>query len=405
MAHSNYDVVIVGGGLTGLALACALRDSRLSVLVVEAGQLPSNRETPPPKKRRKGFQLHSGFEPRVSAINPATQDLLERTGVWSKCDLERFAPFSEMLVWDARGTSRIEFNADMIEEDYLGYIAENRELLVALHARALELENVEIRAGRSVQIFERLSEGVNMTLDDGDVVSCSLLVGADGGNSRIRELAGMKTLRWRYDQQALVTTVETELSHEFKARQSFTPSGPLAFLPLANEKLSSIVWSTRNLEHLQSLSDESLCGELGKAFEFTLGKVLGTDERHSFPLFQQHAMRYTKSRLALIGDAAHTIHPLAGQGANLGFADANALAIELCQCRFTGENPGARALLTRYERRRKMGNLLMASVMEGFKRLYDVDDLRLNWLRNVGLRWVDHNEALKAQMIKLAAGH
>lgn len=404
MAHSNYDVVIVGGGLVGLALACALGDSRLSVMVLEAVGPPADSQ-PPPKKRRKGFQLDSGFEPRVSAINPATRDLLERTGVWSKCATDRFAPFREMLVWDAHGTSRIEFDADMIGEDCLGYIAENRELLVALYARAMELENVDIRFGMSVRIFEMLPEGVHITLDDDSAVSCSLLVGADGGNSRVRELAGMKMFRWRYDQEALVTTVETELSHEFIARQAFTPSGPLAFLPLANDKLCSIVWSTRMLSQLQAMSDETLCRELGKAFEFTLGKVLGVDKRYSFPLTQQHAMRYCKGHLALIGDAAHTIHPLAGQGANLGFADASALAIELCQCRFTGESPGDKALLARYERRRKMDNLLMASVMEGFKRLYDVDEPRFNWLRNTGMRWVDHTTPLKSQIIKLASGH
>ncbi|MEX2488301.1 MAG: UbiH/UbiF/VisC/COQ6 family ubiquinone biosynthesis hydroxylase [Pseudomonadales bacterium] len=404
MDDSNYDVVIVGGGLTGLALASALGHSRLSVTVLEAGKPPSPRQERELKKRRKGFELHAGIEPRVSAINPATRKFLHRTGAWSKCAIERFAPFTRMLVWDARGTSQIEFDADMIDEECLGHIAENRELMLGLYKRVRELDNVDVRYETSVNDIKNGAEGKQVILADGTPVSYSLLVGADGGNSRVRELAGLRTYRWRYDQEALVTTVETELPHGFTARQSFTPSGPLAFLPLANEKLCSIVWSSRETEHLKEISDQALCRELGKASGFILGNVSGVDKRYSFPLYQQHAMRYTRANLALVGDAAHTIHPLAGQGANLGFADANALAIELSQCRFTSESPGSGDLLARYERRRKVDNVLMASVMEGLKRLYDIDEPALAWLRNTGMRWVNSNDAVKARLIRLAAG-
>lgn len=399
---SDYDIVIVGGGMVGLSLACGLADSQLSVLVLEAGQPVEPIE--PKKSRRRGHQLDSGFEPRVSAINLGTRRFLERTGVWEKCETDRFAAFKEMLVWDARGTSRIEFGADMIGEACLGYIAENRRIMLGLSARIRELDNVEMHHDVSVQVFERIDDGYRVVLNDEHVVTCRLLIGADGGNSRIRELADLKTFRWNYDQQALVTTVQTERPHDNIARQSFTPTGPLAFLPLANDRLCSIVWSTRDIDKLNAMSDETLCDELGKASEYALGEVTGVDARYSFPLYQQHAMRYTRSHLALIGDAAHTIHPLAGQGANLGFADANALAIELCQCRLSNLDPGDGALLRRFERRRKPDNLLMASIMEAFKRIYDIDDPRLSWIRNTGMRWVQENGALKARLVRFASG-
>ncbi|MBD3647552.1 MAG: UbiH/UbiF/VisC/COQ6 family ubiquinone biosynthesis hydroxylase [Pseudomonadales bacterium] len=400
--QGDCDIVITGGGMVGLSLACALADSHLSVVVLEAGQPVE--PTEPGKSRRRGHQLDSGFEPRVSAINLETCNLLQRTGVWEKCETERFAPLKEMLVWDARGTSRIEFGADMIDEECLGYIAENHQILLGLTARVRELDNVDVHYNVSVQVFERIDDGYRVVLNDEQVITCRLLVGADGGNSRIREMSGMKTFRWNYDQQAFVTTVQTERPHGYVARQSFTPLGPLAFLPLANDKLCSIVWSTKDIESLKAMSDESLCRELGKASEFALGEVKGVDRRYSFPLYQQHAMRYTHSHLALIGDAAHTIHPLAGQGANLGFADANALAIELCQCRFSNLDPGDGALLRRFERRRKPDNLLMASIMEAFKRIYDMDDPRLSWIRNSGMRWVQDNDALKARLVRFASG-
>lgn len=399
--EAEADVLIVGGGLVGLGLACALKPSRLAVTLVDMHDAPVPAEITLPE--RQGHVLHGGFEARVSAINPASKDFLGRIGAWP--DDTRVCTFTSMLVWDALGTARIEFDADAIGEAALGYVVENRNLLVRLAQSALSGE-VDARFGTSIVAIERTTDGYRVELAGGDSIGCKLLVGADGGNSLVRQRCGMRSFGWSYGQDALVTTVMTAESHGTMARQCFTADGPLAFLPLAGaeQNLCSIVWSSARTEELLGLDDAGLCQRLSEASEAVLGEVLAVDKRYAFPLRQQHALSYVKPNLALIGDAAHVIHPLAGQGVNLGFADARALAMALGECRFSGQSPGDIALLKRYQRSRRPFNMVMSSAMEAFRRVYGLDQPAINWARNTGMRFVDSSHLMKSVVMKLACG-
>jgi 2-octaprenylphenol hydroxylase len=410
---TDFDVVICGGGLVGLTLANALGNSNLAVALIDGQSRPVLSSLPLLGQDlglvEDQYKLQSGFAPRVSAINVASKNILENLDVWQSVD--RVCAFSHMSVRDTNGSAHIEFSAEDINLDSLGFIVENRQMLVSLADKLADYKNICCYWDTSVEDIqecatEEAEGGLRAYLLHAadEEIACDLLVGADGGNSRVRELANMKTLRWSYDQEALVTTIQTELPHGGVARQWFTEEGPLAFLPLADPHYSSIVWSLNDVNQHKKASNESFCASLSAASEGELGRVLGTDERFSFPLAQQHAFRYVKNNLALIGDAAHTIHPLAGQGANLGFADANALAIELKQAKFSESGIGDLRLLRRYEKRRQAHNILMTSVMEALKRLYMSSDPGINWLRNSVMKVANNNDILKSMMTRLASG-
>ena len=251
--------------------------------------------------------------------------------------------------------------------------------------------------------------GVRLELEDGRSLSAGLLVAADGALSRVRDLAGFRTREWDYGQRAIVCTVETGLPHQATAWQRFLNTGPLAFLPLPGfegRHYCSIVWSAEPdlADALAALSDREFCDAAGEALESRLGAVLDCSPRASFPLRQRHAVEYTRPGIALVGDAAHTIHPLAGQGINLGLQDVIALSEELTAGMARGEAPGSPVLLARYQRRRKGENLLMMAAMDGFKSLFGSRQLPLRWLRNQGLKWVDRSGPIKHQLMRHAMG-
>lgn len=401
---TEVDVLVVGGGLVGLTLVNALKGSRLSVAVIDsqpAPQGPTKSAEPAESDGAGGnsFFLNSGVSPRVSAINLASENLLKRLGAWPAV-LEHRQAYTGMRVWDSRGTASIEFDAAMTTSDHLGTLVENAALTHSLYQQA------EINAGYGLglEAVEVLEDGYLAVLTDGTKVRTRLLVGADGGASLVRQLTNLKVTEWSYAQQALVTTIETEHAHQGIARQCFTPIGALALLPLANPRWCSVVWSTDEAPELLALDDEQMCRRLTLASEAVLGDVLAVDRRQAYPLQQRHALRYVKPGLALIGDAAHTIHPLAGQGANLGLADAQALAKELQQCRFDGGSPGDIDRLRRYQRSRQPANLLMTAVMEGFKRLFNSSDPGVNWLRNMGMSMLNKQGTFKAMVARLASG-
>ena len=412
----DFDVIICGGGLVGLTLANALGDSHLTVALIDGQSCPvlagANSTEQNEKPLLDNYKLRSGYAPRVSAINLASKNILENLGVWQ--EVNRICAFDQMSVRDTSGSAHIEFSAEDIKLESLGYIVENRQVLASLANKVSTYKNLTCYWNTKVEdVLEEASETSEQESEfhrayllyaADEKLACDLLVGADGGNSRIRELANIKTIRWSYDQEALVTTIQTEQPHGGIARQWFTEEGPLAFLPLADPNFCSIVWSLNDVSLHKQASEASFCASLSVASEGELGEILGTDERFSFPLAQQHAFRYVKSNLALIGDAAHTIHPLAGQGANLGFADANALAIELKQAKFSESNIGDLRLLRRYEQSRQAHNLLMTSVMEAIKRLYTSSDPGINWLRNTAMKAANGNDMLKSMMTRLASG-
>ncbi|MGE8361720.1 2-octaprenyl-3-methyl-6-methoxy-1,4-benzoquinol hydroxylase [Pseudomonas sp.] len=393
----DADLIIVGAGMVGSTLALALKDSGLNILVLDGGALsvqPFDRDAP--------------FEPRVSALSAASQRVLERLDVWPGVVARRSSPYGEMQVWDGSGTGQIHFNAASVHAGALGHIIENRVVQDALLER-LHDSDVGLLANARLEQLRRSGDDWLLTLNDGRQLRTRLLVAADGANSAVRRLAGCATREWDYLHHAIVTSVRCERPHKATAWQRFTDEGPLAFLPLVGaegEHWCSIVWSTTpaRAEHLMALDDDAFCAELGVDFEHRLGKVLHADRRLCIPLRQRHAKRYVEEGLALIGDAAHTIHPLAGQGVNLGFLDAAVLADVLLHARERGENLAEERVLSRFERRRMPHNLAMMAAMEGFERLFQADPLPLRWLRNAGLNLVDDLPEAKALFVRQALG-
>jgi 2-octaprenylphenol hydroxylase len=391
------DLIIVGAGMVGSALALALEHSGLEILVVDGGPLSV-----------RPFDGEGAFEPRVSALSAASQRILERLGVWDGIAARRASPYRDMRVWDGSGTGSVHFSAASVHAEVLGHIVENRVVQDALLDR-LHDSRIGLLGSARLEQLRRSGDGWLLTLADGRELRAPLLVAADGANSAVRRLAGCATREWDYLHHAIVTSVRCERPHQATAWQRFTDDGPLAFLPLnrqGDQHWCSIVWSTvpEQAERLMALDDEAFRHELGKAFEWRLGPVVAADPRLCIPLRQRHAKRYVESGLALIGDAAHSIHPLAGQGVNLGFLDAAVLAEVLLHALERGEQPNDVRVLSRYERRRMPHNLAMMAAMEGFERLFQADPLPIRLLRNSGLNWVDELPDAKALFVRRALG-
>jgi 2-octaprenylphenol hydroxylase len=409
---SDFDLVIVGSGIAGSALACALGDSPLRIAVIEAQALPTAWPS-------TAADIHT-YDARVSALTPASREFLNTIAVWSLIEKARLSPYSRMHVWDAEGTGSIDFNAADVGQPALGHIVENRITIAALLSRLASCSNISVLDAVSLQSLQTGSQTghaepayrYQLALDNGQCLRARLVVGADGANSLIRRLGDFKTREWDYGHLAIVSTVETEKPHQATAWQRFLPQGPLAFLPLSvadsgnAQRFSSIVWSAETAygEELMALSDEAFCKALGEAFEWRLGAIRQIARRSAFPLRQRHAISYVKPGLALVADAAHTIHPLAGQGINLGLQDVKVLAEELLRACQRGQDIGSLDILNRYQRRRKGDNLAMMAVMEGFKRLFAEPALPVRWLRNTGMRELNAQPLLKRQIIKQAMG-
>ena len=391
------DLIIVGAGMVGSALALALKDSGLSILLLDGGPLSL-----------KPFDASAAFEPRVSALSEASRRVLLRLGAWPGIVARRTSPYREMQVWDGSGTGSVHFAAASVHAEVLGHIVENRVVQDALLETLFD-SDIGLLPNARLEQLRRSGDDWLLTLSDGRELRAPLLVAADGANSAVRRLAGCATREWNYLHHAIVTSVRCERPHRLTAWQRFTDDGPLAFLPLnrqGDEHWCSIVWSTvpAEAERLMALDDEAFRHELGKAFEWRLGPVTAVDPRVCIPLRQRHAKRYVESGLALIGDAAHSIHPLAGQGVNLGFLDAAVLAEVLQHALQRGEQPNDVRVLSRYERRRMPHNLAMMAAMEGFERLFQADPLPIRLLRNSGLNWVDELPDAKALFVRRALG-
>ncbi|MEN5032445.1 2-octaprenyl-3-methyl-6-methoxy-1,4-benzoquinol hydroxylase [Pseudomonas sp. Ps21-P2] len=394
--ETRADLLIVGAGMVGSALALALRDSGLNILVVDGGPLTV-----------KPFVADAPFEARVSALSIASQRILERLGVWDGIVARRASPYSDMHVWDGSGTGKVHFSASSVHAEVLGHIVENRVVQDALVER-LHDSSIGLLADARLEQMRHSGDDWLLTLSDGRTLRAPLVIAADGANSTVRRMTGTATREWDYLHHAIVTSVRTADSHRKTAWQRFTDDGPLAFLPLdrEGEHWCSIVWSAtpEQSERLMKLDDERFCRELENAFEGCLGQVISADSRVCVPLRQRHAKRYVAPGLALIGDAAHTIHPLAGQGVNLGFLDAAVLAEVLRGAVERGERLADERVLSRYERRRMPHNLALMAAMEGFERLFQADALPVRLLRNAGLKVVDHSAEAKALFVRQALG-
>lgn len=403
--YQEYDVVIVGAGMAGASLALDLarssQSASLSIALVDA---------------QADTQTYTGhqFDPRVIALTESSRRWLDGMGVWHRIQEARLCGYQRMSVWDAEGTGQVEFDASAAGSDVLGHIVEN-SLIQGVLAEALSEHPDQITRLQPCKVEDLwLDESQPcLQLDNRERLTAPLVVGADGAQSQIRRLAGLQTREWDYGHSAIVCTVRHQLSHQFTAWQRFLETGPLAFLPLFDpclgdleDRYCSIVWSLTpdEKDELMALDDQSFQTRLGAAFEHRLGAIEKVSKRFSFPLRQRHAVDYVSRGIALVGDAAHTIHPLAGQGANLGFADVEVLSSEVKRGLSRGLSVSEPSLLRRYQRSRKADNLTMMATMEGFKRLFEADNGLIRLARNSGLKQVQSLPALKNQIIRRAMG-
>lgn len=399
----EFDILVVGGGMIGSAMALGLSHQGWRVALVENQQRESLLTAPEPAS------AVNEFEPRVSAISVSSQVLLESLDVWRTIEAGRHCPYQTMTVWDGDGTGRIQFEAAELQAPALGTIVENRMVVRSLF-QAITDSDVELIDGANVVGWWQETDRRGVRLEDGRTLGSKLVIASDGAQSRLRQWVGLPTREWDYNQNAIVCTVKTTQSHRNTAWQCFSQTGPLAFLPLGNESqdshFCSIVWSqdTAEAQRLMALDEAAFTRELEASIERELGSVEQVSRRFAFPLRQRHVKTYVADGVALIGDAAHTIHPLAGQGANLGFSDVRVLLDELGRSRKAGLNPADPTILARYQRRRKGENLSMMAAMEGFKQLFASDELAVRWLRNTGMRWLDKLGPVKHRIAAQAMG-
>jgi len=400
LIESDYDVVIVGGGMVGASVASALLQAsetrQLRIAIVEGQSFD--------------FNFAAGFDPRVSAISLASRQFMETLSVWPEIAQHRLCAYQGMSVWDADGTGAVDFSASDMGQAALGHIIENRVVLASLLSQLKQQPSLQWYCPNKLEALERLDDRWVLTMANGLECTAKLVIGADGAHSVVRNLCDIEQTEMPYGHRAVVTTIKTEQAHGCVARQRFMSTGPLAFLPLLDdaggEGYCSVVWSLDEdaADQVLGLDDDDFCQAISKASEFCLGEVVSASRRFSFPLTQRHVNQYVRPGVALVGDAAHTIHPLAGQGVNLGFMDAAALVEELNRGVRRGLPVGDLSVLRRYERRRKGPNTLMIQSMRGFKELFAADSLSVRWARNMGLSMTDQVGPLKHHFMAHAMG-
>ncbi|HDI8489341.1 TPA: FAD-dependent 2-octaprenylphenol hydroxylase [Escherichia coli] len=389
----SVDVAIVGGGMVGLAVACGLQGSGLRVAVLE-------QRVPEPLAADAPPQL------RVSAINAASEKLLTRLGVWQDILSRRASCYHGMEVWDKDSFGHISFDDQSMGYSHLGHIVENSVIHYALWNKAQQSSDITLLAPAELQQVAWGENETFLTLKDGSMLTARLVIGADGANSWLRNKADIPLTFWDYQHHALVATIRTEEPHDAVARQVFHGEGILAFLPLSDPHLCSIVWSLspEEAQRMQQASEDEFNRALNIAFDNRLGLCKVESARQVFPLTGRYARQFAAHRLALVGDAAHTIHPLAGQGVNLGFMDAAELIAELKRLHRQGKDIGQYIYLRRYERSRKHSAALMLAGMQGFRYLFSGTNPVKKLLRDIGLKLADTLPGVKPQLIRQAMG-
>lgn len=391
MTGLDADVLIVGGGPAGATLAGMLGSKGVACIVIDAAS------------RRP---LTDNADPRTLAITLASAHILGDFGLWERLPLDRLGYFRRMLVWDANGKGRIGFDCDDLGQPTLGYVIEQAVLQKGLDDVMDFFPSVTVHRNETVLELEWGTNGIRVIPEHGRPLQARLVVAADGFNSGIRDLAGIDYYIHDYDQTALACVVTTELPHEDVARQRFLTHGPLAFLPMAGKNRCAVIWSTlpERARELAGMELDEFNMELQEAFEDALGQISDTGPRAVFPLKRARAAHYCKDRLTLIGDAAHSIHPLAGQGANLGLLDAACLAQILLQAGQRQKDIGNLSILRKYERWRKGENEIMMTVMDGFKYFFERQTNPLPLVRNTGMSLVDRAGPLKHWIMRRAMG-
>src|SRR5438309_2523970 len=386
------DVIIFGGGLVGLALASALDSSGLSAIVVDPAD--------------PALRGDATFDGRTSAVSSSSMRMVETIGV-----AEHLAapgcPIWRIAVADGLKPGRLHFDPD--DDEPLGFMHENRHLRNALHARAEAGKNSWLMWKSRVATVERGDHGVIVSLEDGRKINAPVLIAADGRNSRTRDAAGINIARWKYDHQAIVSVLRHEQPHDHVAYEIFYPTGPFALLPMNDDEIghrSAIVWSVPNEDAAGwlSLSDEDFAGEVKAAMGGFLGEIEMLAPRSSYPLGFHHAAQITAKRLALVGDAAHAIHPIAGQGLNLGFRDVAALAQVLVEGARLGLDLGRQTLLDRYQRWRSLDALSVAFATDTLTKIYGIPGASASAIRRFGMGLVGRISPLRNRLMSEARG-
>ncbi|MCG9726301.1 FAD-dependent 2-octaprenylphenol hydroxylase [Vibrio brasiliensis] len=388
----SVDIAIVGGGMVGLALASAFKDTDLRIAVIESREPSSELDVLP--------------DVRVSALSRSSETILRNLGAWQGIMQRRAAPYVAMEVWEQDSFARIEFEAQQLAQPDLGHIVENRVIQLALLEQVKQQSNVSLFMPAKCASMAIGESEAWLTLDNGQSLTAKLVVGADGANSWVRKQQDIPLTHWDYGHSAIVANVRTAEPHNRVARQTFTAQGPLAFLPLGEDNLSSIVWSTEpnRAERLLSMSDSEFSKVLTAEFDNRLGLCEVVGERFAFPLKMRYARDFVTERVALVGDAAHTIHPLAGQGVNLGLLDAASLAQQVLEVWQQGEDFGTKRNLRGYERWRKAEAAKMIAAMQGFKDLFEGNNPAKKLIRGIGMKLAGQLPGAKDEIMKRALG-
>lgn len=381
----QFDVVIVGGGMVGQAFALSMEQkTNASIAIIE----PNN---PNPV-------INDTFHTRVSAITPASEEFLSKLGVWDL--IKRKHVFTQTKVWDQNSHGNLDFFATDDNLTHLGHIIENDAIQSAMFT-ALSDTKVEFIDAKLDNI-DKVDEGYQLQLDNDQQLSCTLLIGADGARSRIRDLTKIEFSETNYQQKAIICNIRTDKSFEDSTWQRFLSNSIIALLPLSDNE-ASIVWSAEDhlADELLSLSLQDFADRLSAGVEYRFGQFEVLNQVQAFPLIERSAKDYVKESIALIGDAAHNIHPLAGQGVNLGFSDVSELSDQL---QFSSKPLGDYSVLRTYARARRLDNELMAKTMTGLNWIYKENNELLRWLRGFGMNFINENPTLKSFFQKHATG-
>ncbi|HLD17029.1 MAG TPA: UbiH/UbiF/VisC/COQ6 family ubiquinone biosynthesis hydroxylase [Coxiellaceae bacterium] len=386
MNHTSYDIILIGGGMMGLSLAARLSpyEFRIAVVELELPLLAWN---------------STDYDARVSALTLSSAYFLQQCGVWEKILPGSLSPLHHMTVWDELGGGKIEFDRDDMAQDQLGFIVENRAIVKALYEEVQH--RVTFYCPAKPQSLVITEEYADLQLEEGTVLRAPLLIGADGAHSWLRAHQPFECSEKSYDQSAIVAVIECEKPHNGTAFQNFLPTGPLGVLPLANPHQVAIVWSTS----APNLSEDAFDEHLTQAVGHRLGRMRCLQAPRLISLVERHVTRYSQPHVVLMGDAAHTLHPLAGQGANLGFADSEQLSQLLIEAKQVGKTFWSEKIMRRYERARKSENALMLGIMRVFKELFAEENPALVKLRSFGFNVCDRQRWIKQFFMRQMEKH